>query len=213
MPSTQQVEANRQNAQASSGPKTETGKQRSSQNATRHGFTGQSIVISDEEKEAYENHCIAYLERFAPANQEETGLVQQCADLDWSLHQISVQQFNQMTILNAITTRLMLAGEFEAVAEATAPHLKALNTLSLYETRRRRAADSALQRLTALLAAGEAAVKEAAAHCKAFNAQGKAWNPADFGFVCSSAEVDTYLRRQSAAAEVKKFYTNPATVA
>ncbi len=204
MPTPQQIEANRQNAELSTGPVTVEGKQRSSKNATRHGFTGQSIVISDQEKEAYETHCIAYLEKYAPTTHEETSLVQQSADLDWSLHQIAVQQFNQMTLLNTITTRLMLVGEFEAVAAATAPHLKALNTLSLYETRRRRAADAVLQRLTALIEARKAALKEAAAHCKAHKAQGKPWTPAEFGFVHSQAEIDSYLRRENASAEVKK---------
>jgi hypothetical protein len=204
MPTPQQIEANRQNSQSSTGPKTEAGKERSSRNATRHGLTGQNLVLSPEEKEPYETHCISYLEKFAPANQEETILVQQTADFDWSLQQIAIQQLNLMALINAITTKLMAAGEFEAVAEANAPHIKALNTLSLYEQRRRRAADAVLQRLTALIEARKAALKEAAAQCKAHKAQGKPWTLAEFGFVCSQAEIDTYLRRENAAAEVKK---------
>ena len=37
---------NRANAQRSTGPKTEEGKQRSSLNALRHGLTGQTIILN-----------------------------------------------------------------------------------------------------------------------------------------------------------------------
>lgn len=39
-----QVEANRRNAQHSTGPRSQQGKARSSQNATKHGFTGRLLV-------------------------------------------------------------------------------------------------------------------------------------------------------------------------
>ena len=41
MTSQKQIEANRRNAQAATGPKTEEGKSRSSLDAMRHGLTGQ----------------------------------------------------------------------------------------------------------------------------------------------------------------------------
>ena len=52
--------------------------------------------------------------------------------------------------------------------------------------------------------ARKAALKEAAAQCKAHKAQGKPWAPAEFGFVHSQAEIDTFLLRENAAAEAKK---------
>src|SRR5271168_1963507 len=109
------TEINRQNAQASTGPKTEEGKQRSSLNATRHGFTGQTLVLSPEEKDAYETHCIAYMEQYQPATHEETELIQQYADLSWSLHQISVQQINILSIMNAVTARFMKEGDIDGL--------------------------------------------------------------------------------------------------
>jgi len=44
MTSAAQLESNRSNAQRSTGPKTETGKERSSPNAVKHGFTGRLLV-------------------------------------------------------------------------------------------------------------------------------------------------------------------------
>jgi hypothetical protein len=106
-----QIAANRQNSQASAGPVTPEGKKKSALNATRHGFTGQSLVITDEEKGFYETHSISYMEQFQPATHEETDLIQQYADLRWSLHQISVQQSNVMSLINALTAQLIAAGD------------------------------------------------------------------------------------------------------
>ena len=61
MATPQQIEANRKNSQNSTGATSETGKQRSSLNATRHCFTGQPLVLSDVEKEAYEFNVLAYV--------------------------------------------------------------------------------------------------------------------------------------------------------
>jgi hypothetical protein len=197
------IESNRQNAQNSTGPTSPEGLDRSSKNATRHGFTGQSLVLSSEEKEAYETHCISYFEHFSPATHEETDLTQQYADLRWTLHQISVQQSNLLALINAITTKFTKEGDLEAALEATARPYRTLNTLGIYEQRRRRAAEATLQQLTALIAArkeaGEKELAQAAAVYKAHKAQNKPSHPADFGFVCSLPEIEKHLLRQSAA--------------
>jgi len=122
MATPQQIEANRNNAQKSSGATTEAGKQRSSLNATRHRFTGQQLVLSDAEKEAYEFHVLAYMDEYAPKTQLETNLVQQFADLNWSLHQIAVQQYNLMSLINAMTEQIMKQGDLEAMSKALAPN-------------------------------------------------------------------------------------------
>ncbi|HEY3837442.1 MAG TPA: hypothetical protein VGL72_12760, partial [Bryobacteraceae bacterium] len=54
MPTTKQIQANQSNAQKSTGPKTEAGKQRSALNACRHGLTGHVTVLPNEDREAYD---------------------------------------------------------------------------------------------------------------------------------------------------------------
>ena len=53
MTSLKQIEANRRNALKSTGPRTETGKQRSRRNATRHGLTAETVIEPLENPEDY----------------------------------------------------------------------------------------------------------------------------------------------------------------
>jgi hypothetical protein len=200
-----QIEANRINAQSSTGPTTPEGLHRSSLNATRHGFTGQQVILSTpEEKTAYDTHCISLIELYQPKTHEETDLIQQYADQRWTLHQISIQQMNVMALLSAANQSLLAAGaNFEAINTATAPFYKQLNTLGIYEQRRSRAAKDTLARFQELVAAREKALAEAAAAFKATKAQNKPFDPTEFGFVHSTSEIELYIKRQNARATLK----------
>ena len=53
MTSFRQIEANRRNAQLSTGPVTEEGKKKSRQNAVRHGLTAETVIDALEDAEDY----------------------------------------------------------------------------------------------------------------------------------------------------------------
>jgi hypothetical protein len=203
MPTPQQIDANRQNARHSTGPTTAEGKQRSSLNATRHGFTGQSLVITEAEKEAYEAHVQGFYAEYSPACHLETNLLHQLADLHWSIQQISVQQCNLIALMNAISVQLAPAGDALGSANALTAHIKSLNTLNLYEQRRRRAAADVEERLKVLrkekIEAEHKDLTDAANHYKLFKAKGQPWIPADSGFVCSLDDVENFLEAQAFA--------------
>ena len=57
-----QLEANRANAQKSTGPVTPKGKERSKLNAQRHGLTGQTSVMPNEDMEAFNLMKAAFVE-------------------------------------------------------------------------------------------------------------------------------------------------------
>ena len=81
-----QLNARRQNAQLSTGPRTPEGRKRSSLNAVRHGLTGQIIVHTKEDQEAFTKHCDGIREALAPEGALEIDLAQAIAEDRWRLN-------------------------------------------------------------------------------------------------------------------------------
>jgi hypothetical protein len=191
------------------GPRTEEGKKKSSLNATKHGFTGQTLILSPEETAAYQAHLANYLQDFKPATHEETEFLHQYADLRWSLHQISVQQQNLLSIVSAITKQIIETGDPLDLGPALDPHYKTLKNLSLYEQRRRRASEDTLNHLRDLQSTRVATLVHdidlAAPIYAMFKDQGKPFDPAAMGFVCSTFEIENYLNNRQIAKDVEKF--------
>jgi hypothetical protein len=214
MSSQQQIDANRQNAQKSTGPTSEAGRKRSSLNATKHGMTGQTLILSPEEKESYEAHVKSYFEKYKPYDAVTKQLTQQLADALWSVNQIFVQQSNLIALINAATAELNEAGDALAAATTLAPLSKTLHTYTIYETRRRRTADALEQKLEALLQAYAEQVHEelplAAKVANQHKAQGKPFDPAAYGFVCSNQQIEQFLLGQELAKQDETGPKQPA---
>jgi len=87
-PSPARVEANRANAQFSTGPRTEEGKCTSSLNAVKTGLTGVTVLLSTDDAAEYQRHIAAYEKEFQPVGIEESELVQSLADISWRLRRI-----------------------------------------------------------------------------------------------------------------------------
>jgi hypothetical protein len=78
-----QAYINRKNARNSTGPTSEEGKQKSSQNARRHGYAGATVVIDEEDREAYNAHLESYIQTFHPVSQPECDSVRRAANAQW----------------------------------------------------------------------------------------------------------------------------------
>src|SRR5713101_8287577 len=89
---------NRANAQHSTGPKTEAGKQRSSLNALRHGLTGHTIVLPTEDLAAYERFTKRFFDDLKPIGILEEQLVQNLADTSWRLNRIPALENNLLAL-------------------------------------------------------------------------------------------------------------------
>jgi hypothetical protein len=85
MASQKQIDANRRNAQKSTGPITEAGKAVAKFNALRHGMTAESAVLPYEDHLAYAMLREALLSHYAPANIAEEMLVDVVANSYWRL--------------------------------------------------------------------------------------------------------------------------------
>ncbi len=85
MSTQEQTNANRTNAQSSTGPKTDEGKAISSQNAVKHGFFAKNDVISGEDLAAYEQHRQDVYNEYVPLGPTESVLTQRIASLTWRL--------------------------------------------------------------------------------------------------------------------------------
>ncbi|MCD6394851.1 MAG: hypothetical protein J7M40_15280, partial [Planctomycetes bacterium] len=85
MSTPEQTNANRKNAEKSTGPKTPQGKAISSQNAVKHGFFAKNDVISGEDPDRYEQHRQDIYDEFVPLTPTESVLTQRIASLSWRL--------------------------------------------------------------------------------------------------------------------------------
>ncbi len=80
-----QINANRANAQKSTGPRTPEGKAVVAQNALKHGFWSQEVVIKGEDAEEFALFRAGLLEELAPAGLMELILAQRIVSLSWRL--------------------------------------------------------------------------------------------------------------------------------
>ncbi len=87
MASAAQIEANRRNAQKSTGPKTEKGKARSRLNAMTHGLAARTIVpvLPHEDPKELDQRIRSWIEDWQPRDDMEAGLVRQAAELSWRI--------------------------------------------------------------------------------------------------------------------------------
>ena len=85
MTSLKQIEANRRNAQKSTGPTSAEGKQRASRNALRHGLTAETVIVPLEDVEDYEAFEESVAASFDPETAVERELILRLASLLWRL--------------------------------------------------------------------------------------------------------------------------------
>ena len=85
MTSFRQIEANRRNAQLSTGPVTEEGKRRSRLNAVRHGLAAETVIDALEDAEDYQAFELAVTADYDAQSTVERELVLRLASLMWRL--------------------------------------------------------------------------------------------------------------------------------
>jgi hypothetical protein len=173
---------NRANSLHSTGPRTESGKQRSSQNALGHGLTARTAVLPTEDAEAYQRHIQQFLDEYKPATATETQLTQELADTAWRL--------NRIPLLEA-----------ELLSKDPNPQslIPKLATLGLHGSRLSRQFQKALDQLREIqeerLRIERRQLTEAAEIFLRHQHKGLPWQPVDDGFVFSTEQIECQARK------------------
>lgn len=104
MTSLKQIQANRRNAEKSTGPNTDQGKQCSRRNAIRHGLTAETVIGTLEDAEDYKAFEAAITADYDAQSAVERELVLRLANLLWRLRRATTMetglfdiQANQLT--------------------------------------------------------------------------------------------------------------------
>ena len=88
MASPEQLAANRNNAQKSTGPTSSEGKARVSHNAVKTGLTGRTVLLPTDDAAAYEAHIARIFAQFSPETDEEKRLTESIVNTLWRLERI-----------------------------------------------------------------------------------------------------------------------------
>jgi len=178
---------NRANSQHSTGPRTESGKQRSSLNALRHGLTAQTAVLPNEDPETYQRHIQQFLDEYQPATATETQLVHEIANTAWRI--------NRIPFLEA-----------ELLSQHPSPQtlIPQLATLGLHGSRLSRQFQKAIEQLRDIQEERRRLERrqltEAAELFLRHQRKGLPWEPAELfseqdGFVFSKEQIERHARK------------------
>ena len=97
MISQRKIEANRRNAQKSTGPTTEEGKQNVRLNALKHGLCAQTIVLPHEDAQAYQERLEAWTADIRPRTTMEAYLVDRAVRISWQLDRADFHEQHRLT--------------------------------------------------------------------------------------------------------------------
>ena len=86
------LESNRANAQLSTGPRTDEGKAKSSQNARKHGLTAKQLAIQPDDQEEFDELLAFYRAEVNPQGPIQQTLFEELITAAWNLRRVRVLQ-------------------------------------------------------------------------------------------------------------------------
>ena len=191
------IEINRENAQHSTGPKTQAGKQRSSLNALRHGLTGQIVVMPTEDLQAYQSHLNSFNDEYHPKGATQAHLVQALADASWRLNRVAALETNLLS-LAAVGDPL---ADAMAIAASLESQSKALANLSMHSQRPSRQFERTVAQLRDLQKTRQTHEKHDLNNLldimEMYESKGETYDPSADGFVFSEPQIDAAIRARN----------------
>jgi hypothetical protein len=141
MATEKQIEANRRNAQLSTGPRTEEGKAKSAMNGFQSPFTALTEIMTDDERIAKNEFIAAYIKDLDPLGPVEYQLAYTLALDNWRLNRIKAAEENIFAWGYAAEPGLDAGTGIPKVEAAFAhalsymTHAERIDKISLYESR------------------------------------------------------------------------------
>jgi AraC-like DNA-binding protein len=183
---------NRANSAHSTGPRTESGKQRSSLNALSHGLTARTAVLPTEDPDTYQRHIQQFLDEYAPATPTETQLVHEIANTAWRLNRIpflEAELFSQNPNPQSLIAMLATLGLHGS--RLSRQFQKALDQLRDIQDERRRLERRQLTEAAEILLRH----RHKGLSSEPASVPSPEWVPSDDGFVFSKEQVERHARQ------------------
>ena len=186
---------------AKKGPSTPEAKERVKYNAVRHGFTGQILIMTPEEREKFDAFTKGMMSDLAPAGTHETFLANSIAEEAWRLNQIRARCTNLAAVghIDGAGDKYRPIEEGVGIENAVIDSVvardqsKQLALMSLYGQRTQRAYEKYKKDLNELQAKRkahqEAEQEEARLLFQLADTQGLAYDPQKDGFVFSLQQI------------------------
>jgi hypothetical protein len=212
-----QMNANRENAQKSTGPRSEAGKANSSRNATKHGLTAANPLLPGEDPANLEilfnNLCCT----FRPVGEGEELLIHRVAEAQWRLkrvllHEAGIYRDNVYAIQQKDQFRDLRYHRKKADAEASGEPLPVPPTPPDPEDLAARvfnmdcAGPNALIKLTRYESSIERSIDRSLRQLKAFQAARKAQEPVESP---DETVAETAVEPPATPANTANYKTNP----
>lgn len=201
MTSPVQIRQNQENAQHSTGPRTPEGKRASSLNAVRHGLTSQLVVFPGEDNLPYEAFRSKLAAELDPKTTVEEMFVQTICDTQWRLERARKTEANILALVYFEALPAALA-EIEdpqhraamLEAHATVKYDRSLRNLQIQEARLQRTLFKSVAELDLIQNTRRQnetdKMSEAINARVAHQAQERAFDPAELGFVFTTSQID-----------------------
>ena len=200
------AETNKKNSQHSTGPKTAEGKQQSSQNALRHGLTGQIVVMPTEDLAAYQLHLKSFTDEYTPEGATEANLVQSLADTSWRLNRVAALETNLLTLgvataFSPIADAPSQVQDAFSIVAALESQSKALSNLSLHSQRLSRQFERTVIQLREVQKIRRAQEDRDLDNLRdiieMYEDKGETYDASEDGFVFSEDQIDNAIRRRN----------------
>jgi hypothetical protein len=199
MVSEKQLEANRRNAQKSTGARTAEGQANSSRNNLRHGLTGHISLLPTEDREAHDAFCNELIDSFNPETPMERQLARTIAEDSWRLNRACAMENNMFALRRQHERREIQIAL--ADAQTFLAHANQFNLLTLYEQRINRNLQRNMKLLKELQTERQTqhnqAMEEAKLLAQLNLMNGLPYQPEGNGFVFSPAEINRAIDRDN----------------